>query len=97
MIFIKFWIPFFNKISFDKVSVYGAPRRLAIEISGLTDKQEDIVKTVKGPISKIAFDESGNLSPAGLGFAKKNGVEPKDLYVQDNYLYAKTHNKPIKL
>ncbi|MDO5307508.1 MAG: glycine--tRNA ligase subunit beta, partial [bacterium] len=30
-----------------------------------------------------------NLTNAGLGFAKKNGVEPKDLYVQDNYLYAK--------
>ncbi|MBQ7450561.1 glycine--tRNA ligase subunit beta [bacterium] len=82
-----------NEISYGKVEVYGAPRRLAIEISDLTDKQKDVIKTVKGPIAKIAYTQNGELSPAGLGFAKKNGVEPKDIYTEDNYIFAKVEQK----
>ena len=55
----------------------------------MATSQPDVEKTVKGPIATVAYDENKNLTPAGLGFAKKNGVEAKDLYVEDNYLYAK--------
>lgn len=78
-----------NKIGFEKVDVYATPRRLAVIVSGLVEKSEDETKIVKGPIEKIAYDENGNLSKAGEGFAKKNGVSPEDLYVEDNYVYAK--------
>ena len=82
-----------NEIGFGDVTVYGAPRRLTVIISDLSDKQNDVIKTVKGPIAKIAYTENGELSPAGLGFAKKNGVEPKDIYTQDNYIFAKVEQK----
>ncbi len=78
-----------NKIGFEKVDVYATPRRLAVIVSGLVEKSEDEVKVVKGPIAKIAYDEQGNLSKAGEGFAKKNGVNAEDLYVEDNYVHAK--------
>lgn len=78
-----------NKIAFEKVDVYATPRRLAVIVSGLVEKSEDETKIVKGPIAKIAYDENGNLTKAGEGFAKKNGVEPSDLYVEDNYVHAK--------
>ena len=78
-----------NKIGFEKVDVYATPRRLAVIVSGLVEKSEDEVKVVKGPIAKIAYDEQGNLSKAGEGFAKKNGVSAEDLYVEDNYVHAK--------
>lgn len=78
-----------NKIGFDKVDVYATPRRLAVIVSGLVEKSEDEVKVVKGPVAKIAYDEQGNLSKAGEGFAKKNGVSAEDLYVEDNYVHAK--------
>ncbi len=78
-----------NKIGFEKVNVYATPRRLAVIISGLEEKSEDEIKIVKGPIAKIAYDEAGNLTKAGEGFAKKNGVAPEDLYVEDNYVHAK--------
>lgn len=78
-----------NKIGFEKVDVYATPRRLAVIVSGLVEKSEDEVKVVKGPIAKIAYDENGNLSKAGEGFAKKNGVSAEDLYVEDNYVHAK--------
>ena len=63
-----------NGISFDKVNVLTTPRRLAVIIDGLADAQPDSTKVFKGPIKKIAFDENGNLSKAGEGFAKKNGL-----------------------
>lgn len=78
-----------NKVNYSDIKVMATPRRLAVIIDGLVAKQPDVEKIVKGPIAKVAYDADKNLTPAGLGFAKKNGVEPKDLYVEDNYLHAK--------
>ena len=78
-----------NNVGYEAIKVMATPRRLAVVISGLANSQPDVEKTVKGPIANVAYDENKNLTPAGLGFAKKNGVEPSDLYVEDNYLYAK--------
>jgi len=78
-----------NNVNFGNIKVMATPRRLAVIIDGLATSQPDVEKIVKGPIATVAYDENKNLTPAGLGFAKKNGVEPNDLYVEDNYLYAK--------
>jgi len=78
-----------NNVDFTNIKVMATPRRLAVIIDGLAESQPDVEKTVKGPIASVAYDENKNLTPAGLGFAKKNCVEPADLYVEDNYLYAK--------
>ena len=78
-----------NKVEYKNINVLATPRRLAVIIDGLQTSQADVEKIIKGPIATVAYDENKNLTNAGLGFAKKNGVEPKNLYVQDNYLYAK--------
>lgn len=78
-----------NNIAFEKIDVMATPRRLAVIISGLANSQPDVEKIAKGPIATVAFDENNNLTRAGEGFANKNGVSKDDLYVQDNYLYAK--------
>jgi len=78
-----------NNVGYETIKVMATPRRLAVIIAGLANSQPDVEKVVKGPIATVAYDETKNLTPAGLGFAKKNNVEPADLYVQDNYLYAK--------
>ena len=78
-----------NKIDYTDVTVYATPRRLAVILSGLSKEGKDEVKIVKGPIKKVAYDENGNLTPAGLGFCKKNNLNPEDLYVEDDYLHAK--------
>lgn len=82
-----------NGIFFSSVKTFATPRRLTVLIDGLPDKKDDITKIVKGPISNIAYDKDGNLSPAGMGFAKKNGVNPESLYVENNYLMAKVEEK----
>lgn len=78
-----------NGISFKNIKVFATPRRLAVLADGLSDSQPDTVKVVKGPIAAAAFDEHNNLTKAGEGFANKNNVKKDDLYVQDNYVYAK--------
>lgn len=78
-----------NKVEFDDVKVYATPRRLAVIVSGLEKESKDEVKVVKGPVKRVAYDENGNLSKAGEGFCKKNGITPDDLYVEDDYVHAK--------
>ncbi len=78
-----------NNIKFGNVKVMATPRRLAVIVDGLAASQPDVEKVVKGPIAKVAFDEQGNLTKAGEGFANKNGVSKSDLYVEDNYVFAK--------
>lgn len=78
-----------NKVGYEKVDVYATPRRLAVIISGLETQTSDETKIVKGPIAKVAYDENGNLTRAGEGFARKNGLAPEDLYVENDYVHAK--------
>ncbi len=78
-----------NKVTYNDIKVMATPRRLAVIISGLSEKQPDIEKIIKGPIKKVAYNESGELSPAGLGFLKKNGVTKSDIYIENDYIHAK--------
>ncbi|MGN1152403.1 MAG: glycine--tRNA ligase subunit beta [Candidatus Gastranaerophilaceae bacterium] len=82
-----------SHIEFGDINVMATPRRLAVIIDGLADAQPDSEKIFKGPIKKIAYDENGNLTKAGEGFAKKNGITPNDLYVDGDYVYAKVFTK----
>lgn len=78
-----------NKIDYTDIKVYATPRRLAVILDGLSKEGKDEVKIVKGPIKTVAYDENGNVTMAAVGFCKKNGIDPKDLYVEDNYVHAK--------
>lgn len=53
---------------------YATPRRLALFIEGLADKQEDKEVEIKGPAVKAAFDAEGNPTKAALGWANANGI-----------------------
>ncbi len=81
------------KISFSDIKVYATPRRLAVIIEGLPDKQNDVEKLVKGPIVSIAYDASGNFSKAAIGFAAKNNISSDALITKDNYIWAKIEQK----
>ena len=78
-----------SNVEFGDVKVMATPRRLAVIVNGLAPSQPDVEKVVLGPIAKVAFDENKNLTKAGEGFAKKNGVSADELYVENDYLYAK--------
>ena len=82
-----------NELKFNDIKIYATPRRLTVLIEDIADKQDDIQKTLKGPIATIAYDENGNLTKAALGFANKNNVAPENLYKEDNYIWAKVEQK----
>jgi glycyl-tRNA synthetase beta chain len=57
-----------------KVRTYGTPRRLAVRIDGLRERQPDKVVEVTGPPAKAAYDSSGRPTRAAEGFARAQGV-----------------------
>lgn len=70
-----------NRISFDEVRTYGTPRRLVMCVEGVAEKQEDLNVVNTGPAKSVAYSENGELTRAGMGFAKSQGVEPTDLEI----------------
>jgi len=54
-------------------------RRLTLMVTGLPEGQADKEETLSGPPANIAFDADGNPTKAGLGFAKRAGVDPSAL------------------
>jgi glycyl-tRNA synthetase beta chain len=55
------------------------PRRLALVLTGLAEREPDREEQVMGPPVRAAFAADGAPTPALLGFAKRCGVEPGDL------------------
>lgn len=82
-----------NNIEFGSIKVLATPRRLAVIVNKLADKQPDEEKTIRGPIKNVAYDEKGNLTQASLGFGKKCGVMENELFLHDNYIHAKVFTK----
>jgi len=66
-------------ITFDSIKAFAAPRRLAIQIQGISDKQPDRTEQKRGPAIKAAFDSDGNPTRAAMGFAKGLGIEASEL------------------
>ncbi|OCL25205.1 glycine--tRNA ligase subunit beta [Orenia metallireducens] len=79
-----------NRIEIGEVKATGTPRRIVLLIEDVAEKQSDLEKEVRGPAVRIAFDEDGNPSKAGAGFARGQGITPEELEVRDEYVYACT-------
>ena len=58
---------------------WGGVRRLAVRVEGVQSRQRDRQETVLGPPAKVAFLDDGQPSKAAIGFARKNGVDPRAL------------------
>lgn len=80
------------RISHGPVSAWGTPRRLALYVSQVEEKQADLLEEVKGPPANIAFDQEKQPTKAALGFAKRQGVPASELVVkktvQGEYVFA---------
>jgi glycyl-tRNA synthetase beta chain len=81
-----------SRIAHGAVEGYATPRRLAVLVRAVAEKQEDVQEEVKGPSRKIAQDEQGNWSKAALGFARSQGVDPEQFTFKElggvEYIYA---------
>lgn len=89
-----------RNLSFSESKWYATPRRLALFITNLVEKQEDQEVEIKGPAIKAAFDADGNPTKAALGWAKANGIsiEQAERLKTDKgeWLYIKTTKKGVK-
>lgn len=81
------------RLPFTELKVFATPRRFALLVTGLEEKQEDLSVEVKGPAVKAAYDANGAPTKAVQGFARGQGVLVEDLYVQElkgvPYVYAR--------
>jgi len=67
-----------------EVRRFATPRRLAVTIKDVALEADDETIEVAGPPLASAKTESGEWTPAALGFAKKQGVSAEDLIEIDD-------------
>ena len=82
-----------QRLSYENLRTIGTPRRAALIVTGLAERQEDVSTETRGPSVAIAFDAAGNLTKAGEGFARGQGIDPSALIQRDGYVYASVHEK----
>ena len=61
------------------VETFSTPRRLVVRAARVPERQTDFEELVTGPPVSAAFAADGEMTGAGLGFARKQGVEPSAL------------------
>lgn len=69
------------KIGHGAISVMGTPRRLALIVRDVVEKQEDVREELLGPSKKAAFDAEGQMTKAAVGFARSKGADVNELQV----------------
>lgn len=79
------------RLEYESVRTLGTPRRTALLVSGLAERQPDVESERRGPSIALAFDADGNPSKAAQGFARGQKIDPKDLVQKDGYVYAVVH------
>ena len=67
------------RIEYKNIKTLGTPRRSALLVEGLAERQADLSKENRGPAVNIAFDADGNPTKAAQGFARGQGVKPEEI------------------
>lgn len=62
------------ELTHDGVKWFATPRRLALKVTNLAEKQADKVLEKRGPAISVAFDAEGNPTKAAQGWARGNGI-----------------------
>ncbi|MGT2906605.1 glycine--tRNA ligase subunit beta [Streptococcus dentiloxodontae] len=84
-----------NRLAFESIQTFSTPRRLAVRVCGLADKQDDLTEDFKGPSKKIALDSEGNFTKAAQGFVRGKGLTTDDIEFREikgeEYVYVTKH------
>ncbi|MDK4352502.1 glycine--tRNA ligase subunit beta [Enterococcus thailandicus] len=89
-----------HQLTYDSIETFSTPRRLAIKVVNVPERQADSEEEVKGPAKKIALDADGNWSKAAEGFVRGQGLTTADITFRElkdvEYVYVTkyTHGKP---
>lgn len=86
-----------HHLEYETVQSFSTPRRLAVKVTAIPEKQADMEEEVKGPAKKIALDEQGNWSKAAQGFVRGQGVTTEDITFKElngvEYVYVTKFTK----
>ncbi|OIO32880.1 MAG: glycine--tRNA ligase subunit beta [Candidatus Omnitrophica bacterium CG1_02_40_15] len=91
-----------ERIEHGEVRVFGTAATLLCYVKDMQLRQKELSQEIIGPPKKIAFDENGNPTPQGIGFAKNQGVDIKDLKIKQMpkgeyvFIVKKIKSKPAK-
>ncbi len=81
------------RIEHGDAGTFGTPRRLAVKIANVANRQKPLATEVTGPPQRVGFDEYGNPTVAAEKFAEKVGVSVSSLEIKETkkglYLCAK--------
>ncbi|MGT2846772.1 glycine--tRNA ligase subunit beta [Streptococcus massiliensis] len=81
-----------HRLTFEKIEMFSTPRRLAVRVAGLSEKQSDLTEDFKGPSKKIALDADGNFTKAAEGFVRGKGLTTADITFREikgeEYVYV---------
>lgn len=72
-----------SSIEYGAISEYSTPRRLALLINDVADKQKDRTVESLGPPKNVAYDDQGLPTKAALGFAKNLKIDINDLAIKE--------------
>ena len=81
------------RLEYKDISTVGTPRRTALFVAGLSERQPDVESERRGPSIQAAFDADGNPTKAAQGFARGQKVDPSALVRKDGYVYAMVHEE----
>lgn len=74
-----------SRLAFDSLRTIGTPRRLALVVKGVAQKQAFRSEEVFGPPEAAAYDSAGNPTKAAEGFAKSQGVLVDHLMIKEKH------------
>jgi len=67
-----------NRLKYDQIKYYSTPRRFALLVKSLNDKQEDFWEEKRGPSIDKAYKD-GKPTKALIGFCSGNGISIEDV------------------
>jgi glycyl-tRNA synthetase beta chain len=70
-----------SDLEFAEVTTLGTPRRLAVHVAGLAERQPERTELKLGPPIHVAYDGEGNPTAAAISFAAKFGLTEADLRI----------------
>ncbi|MGK0550510.1 glycine--tRNA ligase subunit beta [Enterococcus faecalis] len=86
-----------NHLTYETIQSFATPRRLAVKVTAIPEKQADVEAEVKGPAKKIALDAEGNWSKAAQGFVRGQGVTTDEIVFKElngvEYVYVTKFTK----
>lgn len=86
-----------NRIDHGNAKTYGTPRRLALMVNDVAEKQKAETTTLTGPPAKVGYDSDGKPTMAAQKFAEKAGITVDQIKIVETpkgeYLTAEVTEK----